>query len=77
MKGADGIKNALGRLFARMKQDKRLEIAVYAALLPLRAAFPLGISAVNMPAARLIAASCSMNRPIIARPCPAPARTLP
>ena len=27
MKSADGIKNALGRLCARMKQDKRLEIA--------------------------------------------------
>lgn len=33
MKGADGIKNALGRLCARMKQDKRLEIAVYGVLI--------------------------------------------
>lgn len=33
MKGADGIKNALGRLCARMKQDKRLEISVYGVLI--------------------------------------------
>ena len=33
MKSADGIKNALGRLCARMKQDKRLEIAVYGVLI--------------------------------------------
>ena len=33
MKGADGLKNALGRLCARMKQDKRLEISVYGVLI--------------------------------------------
>ena len=33
MKGADGIKNALGRLCARMKPDKRLEISVYGVLI--------------------------------------------
>lgn len=33
MKGADGVKGALGRLCERMKRDKRLEIAVYGALI--------------------------------------------